>query len=234
LNGKTILAGRTRDGRRYLVRGYRPMDRPGVRRVCSDTGLLGNPQEPWFEDRELFADMFSRAYTDYEPQAAFVALVDGRVEGYLLGCLDSGKMDRIYRRKIYPSLAVRMSHPAFWIHPVNRKFLLAMRRSKKKRELDFDRELLFREYPAHLHINIAEPALRGVGIGKTLMVAFFDLVRACRVSGIHLGTTSHNRQAVAFYRRMGFEVLFENRFRVYDHVIDDPPLYNLIMGRKIP
>jgi hypothetical protein len=38
------------------LRVYRSEDLAAVRRICADTGFLGEPIDPVFEDRELFAD----------------------------------------------------------------------------------------------------------------------------------------------------------------------------------
>jgi hypothetical protein len=56
-----------------------------VRRLCCETGFLGKPIDPVFEDRELFADYLTAYYTDVEPEAAFVLEHEGVVKGYLLG-----------------------------------------------------------------------------------------------------------------------------------------------------
>src|SRR5215469_6136509 len=71
---------------RIQVRPYRPEDRASVRQICADTGFLGRPIDPVFEDRELFADYLTNYYTQIEPDAALVCEVDGVVKGYLLGC----------------------------------------------------------------------------------------------------------------------------------------------------
>ncbi len=60
-------------------------DRARVRELCCETGFLGNPIDPVFEDRELFADYLTAYYTDWEPESAFVLLVNGEIRGYLLG-----------------------------------------------------------------------------------------------------------------------------------------------------
>src|SRR2546422_8077009 len=69
----------------FLIRGYRRSDREAVRKLCCDTGFLGNPIDPVFEDRELFADFLTGYYTDWESESAFVLEVNGEVRGYLLG-----------------------------------------------------------------------------------------------------------------------------------------------------
>jgi ribosomal protein S18 acetylase RimI-like enzyme len=223
----------TRDGQRYIVRGYRSEDRQRVRHICSETGLLGRPQEAWFEGRAEFADMFSSYYTDHEPEYALVSVVNHQVEAYLLGCPDSRIQKQVFKRKILPGLTIRMFNPNWLRSPVNRRFLRAMRRSRKRQEIQIPEQEIFDKYPAHLHINIADPSLRGQGIGKALMQAYFEILRAAAVPGVHLGTTSHNRTAVWFYKNMGFDVIFERQLTCYDHVIDDPPVYLLYFGKRL-
>src|SRR3954451_14923331 len=67
------------------IRKYERSDRARVRQLCGDTGFLGNPIDPVFEDREIFADYLTAYYTDWEPESAFVLLVNGEIRGYLLG-----------------------------------------------------------------------------------------------------------------------------------------------------
>ncbi len=59
-------------GTRFRVRAYCPEDRPAIRRICADTGFLGSPIDPVFEDRELFADFLTAPYTDAVPENCFV------------------------------------------------------------------------------------------------------------------------------------------------------------------
>ncbi len=67
------------------IRPYRKSDRVEICRLCCETGFLGKPVDPMFQDRELFADLFTRPYLDYEPEWTFVAEADRQVVGYLLG-----------------------------------------------------------------------------------------------------------------------------------------------------
>ena len=71
--------------RPFEIRKLEPADRGRVRELCCETGFLGNPIDPVFEDRELFADYLTAYYTDWEPQSSFVLLVEGEIRGYLLG-----------------------------------------------------------------------------------------------------------------------------------------------------
>src|SRR5437660_8765481 len=69
----------------FLIRGCRKSDREAVRKLCCNTGFLGEPIDPVYEDRELFADFLTTYYTDHEPESCFLLEVDGEISGYLLG-----------------------------------------------------------------------------------------------------------------------------------------------------
>src|SRR6266705_3189842 len=73
------------DNKPFLIRGYRRSDREAVRKLCCDTGFLGEPIDPVYEDRELFADFLTTYYTDHEAESCFLLEVDGQISGYLLG-----------------------------------------------------------------------------------------------------------------------------------------------------
>ena len=74
----------------YIIRSYQPSDREAVRSLCCQTGFLGEPIDPVYEDRELFADFLTTYYTDHEPESSFVIEKNGELRGYLLD-VDAGK-----------------------------------------------------------------------------------------------------------------------------------------------
>ncbi|MBE2212416.1 MAG: GNAT family N-acetyltransferase, partial [Opitutaceae bacterium] len=61
-------------------------------------------------------------------------------------------------------------------------------------------------YPAHLHIDLL-PVLQGRGVGRRLMDAFLGALRVRGVPGVHLGVSTANPGAIAFYERLGFACL---------------------------
>ena len=63
----------------YTIRGFRATDRAAVRRLCCQTGFLGAPIDPVYEDHELFADFLTTYYTDHEPESSFVIEMDGEI-----------------------------------------------------------------------------------------------------------------------------------------------------------
>ena len=228
-----LWTGRTKSGKEFVVRKYQPQDRARTRWICSETGFIGKPQEAVFIGREVFADLWSKYWTDYEPENALVAEVEGQVEGYLLGCLDSARQEKIWNKEILPGVARRLLLPSWWKHQKNRKFIRAWVRSNRLGEFKVPKDELFKTHPAHLHTNIGDPAFRGQGLGKALMLVYFDHLRRHNLSGLHLGTTDHNREAIPFYHYMGFKVLHKNRLTLYDHAIDDPPMYLLYLGKYL-
>jgi len=225
--------GQTGDGRKYIIRKYQPEDRDRVRYICCETGFLGEPQEAVFIGRDIFADLWSSYWTDREPESAFVAEVEGRVEGYMLGCLDTRRQERIWNKEILPKVGLRMLLPTWWGKSINRKFIRAMVRSHRRGEFRVPLRKIIAEFPAHLHTNIADPSLRGQGLGGAMMRVYLDYLREHNITGVHLGTTSHNRQAVPFYEYFGFKIIAKKHLTCYDHVITDPPLYLLYMAKSL-
>ena len=61
---------------------------------------------------------------------------------------------------------------------------------------------LCRQFPAHLHINLA-PAFRNRGLGARLIEAFADAARRAGAPGMHV-VTGRGMRNVRFYRRCGF------------------------------
>ena len=64
------------DPRPFEIRKFQPGDRARVRELCCATGFLGNPIDPVFEDRELFADYLTAYYTDREPESCGFAQLE--------------------------------------------------------------------------------------------------------------------------------------------------------------
>src|SRR5262249_6713499 len=62
-----------------------------------------------------------------------------------------------------------------------------------------------RDYPAHLHINVA-PGWRNHGLGAALVERFALWARLHSVGGVHLVTSSTSR-SIPFYLRSGFREL---------------------------
>lgn len=118
--------------------------------------------------RERFRDRWLGRYLDHYPGEAFLAVREGRIVGYLVGCL------------VDPAgLALFSDIPYFK-----------------------DLAPFTARWPAHLHINVAEPE-RGQGTGAALIAAFAQHAAAAGVGGMHI-VTGVGLRNVRFYERCGF------------------------------
>lgn len=184
------------------MRGYASDDRDAVRRICWETGYMGDPVGWQWADRDSFADLFTGWYTDHEPGSARVAELDGRVVGYLLGCRDSRRVrspggGTVALHLLARGLLVRPgTAPVLW------RSLGDVARGAVRGE-DLPSAFVDDRWPAHLHIDLL-PEARSQGVGEALVTAWLDDLAADDVAGCHLETWAENDGAIAFFRHMGF------------------------------
>ena len=187
-----------------IVRPYALVDRPAIRQICADTADKGGPVEHIFPDREVFADLVTRYYTDFEPGSLWVAALDGQVVGYLTGCLDSRRYLWIMFWRIFPHACLRALFRGVFLHKRTHRFIHAIFKSCMlgglKRNISFD------QYPAHLHVDIKKD-FRQMGLGRRLMENFFTQAKSKGINGIYLTTLEDNFRACRFFEQSGFFVL---------------------------
>lgn len=184
----------------YTIRNFRPSDREAVRRLCCQTGFLGEPIDPVYEDRELFADFLTTYYTDHEPESCFVLEMEGEIRGYLLGCrwplLNQGYS--LYQNVV---LFLRALARYFRYNGASRRFILWTLKNG------------WREVPAaprrtpHFHINLL-PSARKISTTRALMSAYLSYLYRCgekRVYGQMV--TFESRRGERMFERYGFKVL---------------------------
>lgn len=205
-----------------IIRPYEPRDREAVRRLCCDTGFLGKPIDPVFEDRELFADYLTRYYTDWEPESCFVVEHEGRVKGYLLGS----------RRPLLQQLH------AFWHNLV--LFFKAMRRYRRynRATRDFIGWVLrnsWREVPAaprrtaHFHFNLL-PEVQSVAGTRQLLGVYFDYLRRHGEKKVFgQVVTFADRRGARLFERYGFRVLEKKEITKYRQVHPEPVYLTTIL-----
>jgi hypothetical protein len=188
------------DEKPYTIRSYRRSDRDAVRRLCCQTGFLGTPIDPVYEDRQLFADFLTAYYTDWEPESSFVIEIDGEIRGYLLGS----------RKPLRNQLYSFWQNVSLFLKALTRYF----RYSAASRR--FVRWILmngWREVPAaprrvpHFHINLL-PEARKMSTTRALMSAYLSYLYRCgekRVYGQIV--TFESRRGEQMFERYGFKVL---------------------------
>jgi ribosomal protein S18 acetylase RimI-like enzyme len=193
------------------IRRFAPKDRDGVRALCCATGFLGNPIDPVFEDRELFADYLTRYYTDCEPESAFVLTVNGEVHGYLLG---SRRPIRQQIFNLFSNLRL-LARGAFRYPRYN---------AASKKFIRWILTQAWREVPAaprrtaHFHFNVL-PESRKLATTRALTEAYLEHLRANgekRVYGQIV--VFEDRRGAGLFERYGFKVLNKREITKYRDV----------------
>jgi hypothetical protein len=185
-----------------VIRRYEPRDREAVRRICCDTADRGEPCESFFPDRDVLADLLTRYYTDCEPESSRIAELNGEIVGYLNGCLNTSRCNRIRRLCIAPRAILKGVFRGIVFHPQTVALLKSgfqhLFRPAPAESIDYAR------YPAHLHVNIRR-GLRAHHLGTRLVSEFCDWARAKGCPGVHASVREDNPTARGFFERLGFE-----------------------------
>jgi RimJ/RimL family protein N-acetyltransferase len=206
---------------KYRVRPYQPADREAVRQICADTGFMGNPVDAIFTDREVFADFFTRYYTDYEPDNALVTedAETGKVVGYLLGCVrfryQAWKQLELMVLRTIPKVVFRYLTGRY--NKASRKFLHWVVFRSIKETPPAPRQ------SAHFHINLLA-AYRNGGAGREMIFTFFDMANRWGVPRIYGQIQTRDERRTSFYTRYGFREWSRRRITKFDHY-ESKPVY---------
>lgn len=188
-----------------FVREYRPEDRDAVRRICFETGLMGDSIVEQYSDLESFADMLTSYYTDAEPEGALVAEVDGKVVGYMLSCLDTKQAwnpgNIAFKHLLLRGLWFRGVTALFYWRGIYDLICDLFRRSKKPA---FD----LARYPSHTHNNLL-PEGRSGGLSKEFFYRVFDRVKLAGSRGLHGEVWSANENMIRYLGKLGYKRLGE-------------------------
>jgi len=195
---------------RRIIRPYRPEDREAVRAICADTGFLGKPIDPVFEDRELFADYLTRYYTDREPESTFICELNGEVKGYLMGSRFPRKKAR-YEMWLLPTLVVRGLWRCF-----TRPYKATTRGymwwiiTKARQENPFTPP----DIP-HFHFNL-RPEVRNIGDSRELVNTFLKYLTDHGDKQVYAQVVAYEtRRAGRTFERYGFRVIDEREVTKY-------------------
>ena len=201
------------------LRAYRAEDRAAVRRICADTGFLGQSIDPVFEDRELFADYLTGYYTRFEPDALLVCELRGEVRGYLMGC----------RRPLLKQAYQLFANFAVASRALYRCYARPYRSSSRA----FLRWVLlnsWREVPVaprntpHFHLNVMADA-RSVRSTRALIHAFLDFLREHGYAKVYGQMITYaTRRNEGLFRRYGFEVIDRVQVTKYRALHPEPVL----------
>lgn len=203
------------DRKPISIRSLRPEDREIVRRLCCDTGFLGNPIDPVFEDRTLFADFLTAYYTDAEPESGFVLEVEGEVRGYLLGSRHPDRQ-RQFNRKLMLRLVKRVLTKYWTYNAASRRFIhwILFKGWRQTPESPKD--------TPHFHINLL-PDARNVASTRALMDGYLKYLRENGETHVYgQMVTYEGRRGSRMFERYGFQVLNKMEITKYRRLHPEP------------
>lgn len=203
------------DEKRFEIRKFHSADRARVRELCCMTGFLGNPIDPVFEDRELFADYLTAYYTDWEPESSFVLIMNGEIRGYLLGSRHPFRQQcYAFYQNISLFLRGMSRYPRY--SAASKKFVQWILRTA------------WREVPAaprrtaHFHINVLQEA-RQVATTRALTNSYLAYLHACGEKRVYAQmVVFEDRRGAKILERYGFKVLNRSEITKYRDIHPAP------------
>lgn len=179
-----------------VIRAAALQDLPGVYRVCLQTGDSGQDATPNFRNADLLGHVYVGPYLVGQPELSFVVVDNEGVGGYAFGAADTRAFEAWAERAWWPPL--RSQYPASDGDTADDQVI---------RLLHFpphSPDAIVTEYPAHLHIDLL-PGMQGKGHGRELVETLLNKLRSVGSRGVHLEVGAENRNAIAFYRHLGFD-----------------------------
>ena len=186
------------------LRRVRSEDLDDLYDICLRTGLSGEDATDHYASPRLLGDLFVAPYAVLEPEHAFVVDDGDRVQGYIVGALDSRAFEARCEAEWFP--AARDRHAGKVPRPGIEEIMLALLQTPVTAH-----PKVVERYPSHLHIDLLPPFQSG-GWGKRLISTLFDALRADGSPGVHLGVSEANQRAIGFYEHLGMEQLHADGF----------------------
>ncbi|MGC1479186.1 MAG: hypothetical protein WA771_01680 [Chthoniobacterales bacterium] len=205
-----------------MIRKYEQRDREAVRWLCCETGYLGKPIDPVFEDRELFADYLTSYYTDAEPESSFVVEQGGEVKGYLLGSRFPEK-----QRQFDRWLVLRLAIKGIWRYrgygDATKAYVKWILRDARKEVPVTPKDM------PHFHFNLL-PEVQSIAGTRALINANFDYLSEAGEDAVFgQVVTFSDRRGAAVFKRYGFEVVERREVTKYRKVHPEPVFLTTIV-----
>lgn len=169
------------------IRPYQKKDFRFVQDICMATSWFANDDTP--SNRALLCALYCDYYLDNQADHCFVAVDETDTPvGYILCAVDADNFQE----------------------QMEEKYLPLVRKLSSKQFFEFNASLKLQQryiragYIAHLHIDIL-PDYHRQGIGRQLVNALDEHLKALYVEGVHLVCSAKNKNACAFYQNVGFQ-----------------------------
>ena len=186
-----------------ILRQGEPGDLPALYEICHKTGHSGADASAVISDRCLLGTYFAAPYLIRDPGWCWVAVDGEGVAGYLVTTPDTRAFVAWMNAEWLPAARTRFPErdKLGWSDTEMRL------RDTLHRPAGFPD--FVDEYPAHFHIDFL-PRAQGQGLGTKILRLFQEKLKAERVKGFHLGVSTANAGALAFYAKQKFSVIRED------------------------
>jgi ribosomal protein S18 acetylase RimI-like enzyme len=173
--------------------------------ICVLTGDSGKDATGIFQEPNLLGDIWVGPYLHLSPAHCFVVDDNDQVLGYCIATLDSTSFDTVAAALWWPAKQAIYTKPDIaqkdsWSRDQRLAHLIHNPLTSPTEFLEV--------FPSHAHINLVAE-MQGKGWGKKLMEAMENSLREAGSPGVHLILSSKNLNALAFYKAIGYYVIFE-------------------------
>jgi GNAT superfamily N-acetyltransferase len=165
-----------------LIRKYNASDRKQVEFIHFETGFLGNSMSKLLSNNKLWKKGI-KYYLEKEPESIFLLEGEGKVIGYLLGCLDD-KNNNETANFIFHNIENLIR--STFLDKKDRLFWRSQFMSLINTLLGLSEEIKFKtpENAGHIHINLL-PEARGNNNGTKLLKVFEKYAKQKGVAILH-------------------------------------------------
>lgn len=190
---------------KLLIRKAIPTDWKRIHEICCKTANTGAPIDlaRW----PFFGELWTGPYRILLPHWTYVAELRGQIVGYLTGCPHTTRFELLRKLFFIPRLLVLVFFRRYAWNNDSRRFVRRVLKLEKSPEGCFSpmtHQLLKKQYPAHLHINL-DASARSLGVGRKLMLRFEEDLKAKNLfQGIHVFC---GLSPVPFYEKTGFKLI---------------------------
>ncbi len=178
------------------IRKYKKTDLDSLYQICLQTGNNGKDATKLYKNKKLIGHIYSAPYAIFEPELCFILSMNSNPCGYILGTKNTIRFQKWLKNKWYFKLQKSYSMPLDEDNSRDANLIRQLYIQQDNREE-------FKNYPAHLHIDILPNAQRR-GYGRKLINAFLKELIYQKVIGVHLIVSKNNINAFNFYQKVGF------------------------------
>lgn len=184
----------------FQIRPYNPKqasDLESLYTICLATADNGGDASHLFRNPKFIGDFYAAPYAVLEPDFCFLLEDTQGICGYIVGALDTDNFNRKMNTAWLPKLRQQYPKVSSYLSDMEEHLT-----NHIHTDLTPDEELV--GYPSHLHIDLL-PRAQKQGQGKLLTLQLWKTLKEADSPGVHLGVSTKNTNAVAFYQAIGYQ-----------------------------